>query len=285
MDLLPIEDVIPEPNIVVFSPHYDDVLFGLGGYILELRAQRQLMAKRFHILQLFSRSNYQAGSGPANFDTSLERIKLATGNRLLEDLDCLDELLGAHQYRYELLGERECFLRDKVFADSEMEFPHGDYGDFNAADRAIFARLQDLVRAWAVQADTALVFPLAIKEHIDHFITREAGITVGRQLGRAAPARFYFQEDKPYAGIQTAQEAARLEAFVQSHPLQPRLYRHHPERVVQLAFKHYLSQVGGEGRWVQRTHSVYRKGVLERSRQLQAIYGLTEACDRLFVLD
>ena len=273
--ILPIQAIIPETNIVAFVPHYDDFLFGLGGYALELKAQNRLFSKCFHILLIFSRSNYQNGSGAANFDSSLERIKFATGQRLLEDQDCLDELLGEHNYRYELLGERECFVRGKAMAESEMEFPHGVYADFTPTDRAIFERLQVLIRSWAMQADTALVFPLAIKEHIDHFITREAGLAVCRELGRNANARFYFQEDKPYAGIQTPDEQARIEQFVTENHLERRIYRHHPLEIVELAFKHYPTQVD----------EVYRKGVLQRPAQLQDLYGVDDPCDQLFVAE
>lgn len=269
----PIQEVIPEANIVVFAPHYDDFLLGIGGYVLELQAQNLLSLKNFHILLIFSRSNYQARSGAVNFDTSLERVKYATGKRLLEDLECLDELLGEHPYRYELLGERECFLRAKALADGEMEFPHGMYEDFSEQDKEIFERLRGWVRRWAAQEDTALIFPLAIKEHIDHFITREAGIVVAKELGSQAKASFYFQEDKPYAGIQTAEETDRIEKFVYIHRLQPRVFPYHPERVVELAFKHYPSQV----------EEVYRKGVLDRAEQLRVMYGTDAPCDRLFV--
>ncbi len=273
MEKTPIQEIIPEANIVVFAPHYDDFLLGIGGYVLELKAQNRLPSKIFHVLLIFSRSNYQAHSGAANFDTSLERVKYATGKRLLEDLECLDELLGEHQYRYELLGERECFLRAKAMADSEMEFPHGMYEDFSEQDTEIFERLKVCVRGWAAQEDTALVFPLAIKEHIDHFITREAGIVVAEELGSQAKASFYFQEDKPYAGIQTAEEAERIEEFVYIHRLQPRVFPYHPERVVELAFKHYPSQV----------EEVYRKGVMDRAEQLRSLYGMETPCDRMFV--
>lgn len=268
-----IQEVIPESRIVVFAPHYDDFLLGIGGYVLALKAQNLLATKKIHLLLIFSRSNYQARSGKANFDVSLERVKYATGKRLLEDLECLDEMLGVGQYRYELLGERECFLRAKAMADSEMEFPHGMYADFSAQDKEIFERLKIIVRGWAAQDDTALVFPLAIKEHIDHFITREAGIEVAEALGRGAKASFYFQEDKPYAGIQTAEEAGRIEAFVDRYGLQPRVYHYHPEKVVELAFKHYTSQV----------EEVYRKGVMERAEQLKRLYGIEAPCDRMFL--
>jgi hypothetical protein len=42
--------------------------------------------------------------------------------------------------------------------------------------------------------------------------------------------------------------------------------------VVELAFKHYTSQV----------EDVYRKGVLQRAEQLKVIIGADVPCDRLF---
>ncbi len=104
MSILPIVDIIPETNLVMFAPHYDDFLLGLGGYVIELQEQNCISTKDFHVVQVFSRSNYQNGSG--NSDTSLERIKMATGRRIIEELDCLDDLLGSRNYRYELLAER-----------------------------------------------------------------------------------------------------------------------------------------------------------------------------------
>jgi len=269
-----IQDVIAETNIVMFSPHFDDFLFNLGGYALELKEQNQISTKKFHILLLFSRSNYLAGKMAGNKDIGMNRIKLATGRRLLEDMNCLDELLGAHNYRYELFGERECFVRAKSFADSEMEFPHGDYEDFDEEDEQIFARIKDTVRAWAVQADTALVFPLAIKEHIDHFITREAGLRVAKEMGCKARANFYFQEDKPYGGIATLDEMERINHFINANNLQRRIYRQNPEMVIELAFKHYISQV----------EEVYRKGILQRADQLKDLYGLDYPGDCLYAL-
>ena len=132
--LTPVNKLIPESNIVVFSPHFDDFLFMLGGYVTELRKASSLATKSFHILLIFSRSNYLAGTGNNNFDNSLDRIKLATGKRLLEDQECIDMLVGKSNYRYELLGENECFTRGKSYADSEMEFPHGMFEDFDEQD-------------------------------------------------------------------------------------------------------------------------------------------------------
>ncbi len=164
-------------------------------------------------------------------------------------------------------------LRGKVFADSEMEFPHGMYSDFTHEDWEIFGRLKKTIQKWALQTDTALIFPLAIKEHIDHFITREVGITVAEEMGKnRAKATFYFQEDKPYAGLQTTEERERIDEFIRSHRLQPRIYRHHPERVAELAFTHYISQVD----------DTYRRGVIDRGKELAAKYQSQFPCDQIY---
>lgn len=271
MKLCPIEKVISEKDIVVFAPHYDDVLFMLGGYILGLKDSGLLETKRFHVQIIFPKSNYLARTGPGNLDTSLDRVKLATGKRLIEDLECLDELIGEFNYSYELAGERECFARGKTFASSEMEFPHGMYEDFDGNDDAIFSRMKQRVRFWAARHDTALVFPLAIKEHIDHFIVREAGACVAKELDINANARFYFQEDKPYGGIASTEELERLEGFIARHDLCIKAYEYDAEQVISLAFSHYISQV----------EEVYKTGIRTRSEQLGLAYGSIRPCDRL----
>jgi hypothetical protein len=270
--IYPVENIIPEKNIIIFSPHFDDVVLMLGGYINELRKNSLLHSKKFHIIILFSRSNYLAGTGNNNFDNSLERVKFATGKRLLEDQDCNDELIGRFNYTYELAGENECFTRGKSFADSEMEFPHGMYEDFNQQDHEIFARMKKRITAWADREDTALVFPTAFKEHIDHFIVREAAITVAKDKGSKAKASFYFQEDKPYGGIADDTELARVEKFISENQLKGRTFLCDPEKVVELAFKHYVSQV----------EDVYRTGILKRAKLLQYEMKAPQPCDRIY---
>lgn len=273
MRILPIEEVIPESNIVVLSPHFDDFTFMLGGYVLQLMEKGLLHTKKFYINILFSRSNYLAGTGKGNFDTSLDRLKLATGKRVLEDMGCIDELLGEFNYRYELTGERECFSRGKAFADSEMEFPHGMYEDFDEWDWKIFKRMKERVCRWALEKDTALIFPLAMMEHIDHFITREAGIITAKEMGQKASAAFYFQEDKPYGGIATDVELERTESFIKDNRLESRAYEYNPEQVIDLAFKHYISQV----------EEVYKSGIRKRSIFLQEAFLGDNPCDRIFL--
>lgn len=270
VSLTPIDMVMPEKRIVVFAPHYDDALFLLGNCALAWRAEG--IAKQVRVLLLFSRSNYLQGTGAGNYDTGLARQKLATGHRVLEDAECLDALLGRFQYQYELVGESECFVRAKPFANDEMEFPHGMFPDFDDEDWRIFTRMKVRILEWAGQEDTALVFPLAIKEHIDHFIVREAAVQAAAQLGSGAKASFYFQEDKPYGGIASAEELARVEQFVAAHPFERRVYRAEPERIVDLAFTHYPSQV----------EELYRDGICGRANKLRGMYGLDVPCDQLY---
>lgn len=270
-----IDRVIRESNIIFFSPHYDDFLFMLGGYVNELKKADLLATKNFHINIIFSRSNYLAGTGKNNFNPSLDRIKLATGKRLLEDQECINDLLGKFNYRYELTGEGECFTRGKAMADSEMEFPHGMYDNFNELDKDIFQRMKERIRFWSKSKDTALIFPTAFKEHIDHFITREAAIEVAKELGRSANASFYFQEDKPYGGIATDIEKERIEQFVRQHKLQSRTYYYDPEVMIDLAFTHYISQV----------EEVYKTGIRNRATYLQESLNADRPCDRIYNYD
>lgn len=269
--ITPIEDVIPESNIVIFSPHFDDVLFMLGGYIYALKDAGLLHTKKFHIHILFSRSNYLARTGAGNADVTLDRIKLATGKRLLEDQNCLDELIGPFQYRYELGAEKECFARGKALLEGEMEFPHGMYEDFDDSDREIFSRMQQKINDWSGREDTALVFPVAFKEHIDHFIVREAAMLVAK---RGSRARFYFQEDKPYGGIATEQEKSRTDDFIARNGLYPKAYRSNPELVIESAFKHYVSQV----------EDVYKTGIRNRAKFLQNELRSAYPVDQVYVL-
>jgi hypothetical protein len=273
MKIFSISEVIPQSNIVVFSPHFDDFLFMLGGYASELKKFGHLHTKKIHINILFSKSNYLARSGSQNFNNSLDRIKLATGKRLIEDQECIDEILGRFNYRYEIAGENECFARGKTFADSEMEFPHGMYEDFDETDEQIFKRMKQRISLWTDCKDTALIFPIAFKEHIDHFLVREAAIEVAKKIGAKANATFYFQEDKPYGGIATGIERERIDKFIQVHKLESRTYRYDPECMIDLAFKHYVSQV----------EEIYKTGIRNRGHFLQESANADGPCDRIYL--
>lgn len=271
-----IREVIPEHNIICVSPHYDDFLFFLGGYILEMKNNGRLPTKRIMNISTFSRTNYQERDVAGNKDQSLERVKYATGIRFVEDLECLDDLLGAHNYHYRVMGEEESQVRGKVFneGEGEMEMAFGSYDTLDQNDKQILSRMRTCIAELGVFRDTAIVLPLAMKGHIDHFIVREAGMQAIIDLGPNAEAAFYFAEDKPYAGLLNKLETAETEKFIGENHLEDIAYRNHPKEVLRLAFLHYPSQVD----------DVYNTGILARNEQLKAMYGLESDCDRLFKL-
>ena len=118
-----ISDVVTENNIIILSPHYDDVVLTFGGYLDALVSNQLIHTKNIRIIHVFSRSNYQLRDNEGNRDQSLKRIQYATGIRLLEDLNCLDDLIGHGNYTYEIMAERECMMRQKSWKAG-----HGIYG-------------------------------------------------------------------------------------------------------------------------------------------------------------
>ena len=96
--MLKISDIIPEGNIIALSPHYDDIVLSWGGYFDALVRDGCRSTKKIRIVNFFSRSNYQARDDDGNEDTSQKRIQFASGVRLIEDLTCLDDLIGHGHY-------------------------------------------------------------------------------------------------------------------------------------------------------------------------------------------
>ena len=267
-----IERVVPESSIICVSPHYDDFLFFLGGYVLELKRLGLLATKRFTNISTCSRTNYQERDIEGNKDRSLARVQYATGIRFIEDLECLDDLLGPHNYFYRVMGEEESQVRGKVFneGDGEMEMAFGSYESMEECDWGILERMEACIKELTALEDTAIVLPLSMKGHIDHFVVREGGVRAMKNgFGKAS---FYFAEDKPYAGIMTETESGINDRFIAEYALKDRAYPHHPEEVIRLAYKHYPSQVD----------KIYDEGVFNRNEQLKGIYGISTDCDRLF---
>lgn len=269
-----VKSVIPEKNIVCVSPHYDDFLFFLGGYVLEMKQNDLLETKKFTNISTFSRTNYQERDVEGNKDRSLKRVQFATGIRFIEDLQCLDDLLGAHAYFYRVMGEEESQVRGKAFqeGEGEMEMACGSYETMDQHDWEILHRMQACIREIALQEDTAIVLPLAMKGHIDHFIVREAGVRAVAELEGQARAAVYFAEDKPYAGLLNEEEMQMTKDFIEKYGLKDIGFPHHPKEVLRLAFEHYPSQVD----------DVYHLGIAARDEQLKEHYGVKVHCDRIF---
>ena len=267
-----IEDVIPESNIICVSPHYDDLLFFLGSYVLELKRLGLLATKRFTNINTMTRTNYQERDIEGNKDQSLKRVQYATGIRLLEDLECLDDLFGHCNYGYRLMGENESQVRGKIFieGEDEMEMAFGSYETMDQADWDILNRMEACVKELAKSENTAIVLPLTIKGHIDHFVAREGGV---RAMKSTEPkASFYFAEDKPYSGLMTEAESKINDDFIAEHALSDRAYAGHPKEILRLAYRHYPSQID----------AIYDEGILARNEQLKQIYNIDVDTDRIY---
>ena len=259
MGIANVEEIIKEKNIVVFAPHYDDFPLMMAGYIFALKQKGLLDSKHFTNVNVFSRTNYQLRDLEGNKDISLKRIKYAVGIRVNEDMCCLDDLFGDYNYKYRLLCEYDCQVRGKKTANSEMEFHHGMYEDFEDDDFAIMKRVSAVATEYFKLCDTAVIFPIGFKEHIDHFIVREAGRKAANEGGSA---KLYFAEEKPLSGIANEIEIERINALVKEDGLTPNLFRCDPEKVSDIVFKHYLSQV----------EPLYREGVINRAKVLSEFY-------------
>ena len=48
-----ISDVVTENNIIILSPHYDDVVLTFGGYLDALVSNQLIHTKNIHIIQIF----------------------------------------------------------------------------------------------------------------------------------------------------------------------------------------------------------------------------------------
>jgi len=227
------------------------------------------------VVNVFSRSTYQARDDAGNRDTSLRRIQHATGIRLIEDLECLDELLGRGAYEYELMAERECVVRQKAWKPGEkFEFPQGNRSTFDAEEREILASLRRAAREWLAPEDTALFLPLGVKEHVDHVLLREAVLEERAAMGPAARAKLCFGEDQPYAGLASEEDWRIAGAFIAGLGLVPVDVPVDIDRKVELVMRGYPSQV----------EASYREGMLARSRQLAALCGAARGVERLWVL-
>ena len=271
-----ISDVIKEKNIIILSPHYDDVVLTFGGYLNALVSEGLIHTKNIRIIHIFSRSNYQARDDEGNRDSSLKRIQYATGIRLIEDLNCLDELIGHGNYTYELMAELECMMRQKSWKAGEVfEFPHGTRADFEDADWEIFNRIKNHAPRWLSLEDTAILLPLGIKEHIDHILVREAVLDARAALADQYRACICFGEDQPYAGHASEGDWEIARAYLDQFSTSNINYGINAVRKSDLLMKHYPSQV----------EESYREGLLNRAGQLQREYGIGWGVERIYRLN
>jgi hypothetical protein len=270
-----IKEVIPEKNIIILSPHYDDVPLTFGGYLNGLTHNQLQGVKNIRIVHIFSRSNYQVRDDEGNRDHSMKRIQFATGIRLLEDLNCLDELIGKGHYSYEIKAERECAIRQKKWKPGEaFEFPQGDRNDFDDEDWQIFNRIKNYSQEWLQLQETALLLPIGMKEHIDHIILREAVMESVYELIHHVAATIYFGEDQPYTGLADEEDWAKTRVFLNTHPAERIDYPIDEIKKADQVMNYYPSQV----------EESYREGIINRSIQLKEEHKSKTGIERMYRL-
>ncbi len=268
-------NVIPEKNIIILSPHYDDVLLVFGGYLNSLVTNRLIKKKKIHIISIFSFSNYLTRDDEGNKDISVTRVQHVTGIRLVEEIDCMNNLIGQENYSYEIEGENECLLRNKLPKfKGPIEFLSGDKDSFNEEDWLVYERLKREACKWLNVKDTAILLPLGVKEHIDHIVIREAVMDAKKELGINMHAVIYFGEDQPYTGLADKHDHDKAQAFLNELTLNSINYCIDEKRKSEMAMKYYPSQA----------EDSYREGVLKRSLQLQKKYGTDTGVERMYRL-
>jgi hypothetical protein len=194
----------------------------------------------------------------------------------MEDLNCLDELIGHGNYTYELLAEVECMMRQKSWKEGEVfEFPQGTRADFTPADLEIFDRIKKQASRWLSLEDTAILLPLGIKEHIDHILVREAVMEARSAPDHPVRAGICLGEDQPYAGHASEKDWDKAGAFLDGLPVTLIHYPIDAARKADLLMKHYPSQV----------EESYREGILNRAGELQRGFGTQKGIECLYRLD
>ena len=270
-----IAKVVPEKNIIILSPHYDDVPLTFGGYLNKLVESQLISTKSIRIVNIFSRSNYLSFDNEGNKDISLKRIQHVMGIRILEDLSCLDDLIGHENYNYEIKAEPECLVRQKkLVSDGIFEFLPGDRDNFDKNDWQSYDRIKEYASEWLTLEDTAVLLPMGMKEHVDHIILREAVIDAKNELGMEATSTVYFGEDLPYAGLADTNDWDKIKAFFSGLTTRHINYSIDEHRKINIVLKHYLSQI----------EDSYKEGVLKRAAQLKQKYGTDTGVERIYRL-
>lgn len=181
-------------KIAVISPHRDDAAFSLG-----LSIDRWLAAKaEVHVLNCFSQSAHAPYSDVDSLHAN-DRVSFVSATRKREDL-AWNKLTGGKLHITDLdLLDAPLRLACSVGEVAALEIRPGD--------RAV-ARVAGAIAKLA-RRGFVLALPLAIGGHIDHRVTRQAGL----QAFEEAPFPLCFYEDLPYAARPGEAETSEISAL------------------------------------------------------------------------
>ncbi len=165
-------------NILVLSPHRDDAAFSLALSIDAWLRQGHSVT----IINVFTRSLYAPFSDAESVHEN-DRLSYVSAMRRKEDEAFLRQVNGATMVD---LNIKDAPLRLHCSADIVCDVP------VDPADGA-FAKIQKALIKYTSRPDTALVLPLALGNHVDHRVVRDASLPAS--VGFACA----FYEDLPYA--------------------------------------------------------------------------------------
>lgn len=222
-------DPASTPTLLAISPHPDDVAFSAS------QAVRSALAAGWRVVvcTVFSRSAF-APFGPDGDTDAVTALRRAEDRAWVAALGAGVSLVD--------LGRPDAALRPEHLGDFDpvATDPLGPLDLFEMA--TLMAHFESLVAA-----ATALLLPLALGEHLDHVLVRDAAIRAAK--GRCALA---FYEDLPYAATLSPSEVGvgvERAAMALGTPLvarrTPRLDPILRRRDCLL----YASQIDSEGAW------------------------------------
>ena len=192
---------------VILSPHYDDFVLSLGGLALELAKKKC----RIEDWIIFSNSNHIARDYKGNKDISKERIKTVSDARLKEELHVAKEIGN--------VKIKLCKLNEALIRGHWKEHPQGfPYGFDEGKDGSEMDKIRKMLKS-LLSKDVQIFVPLAIQEHIDHFIVRQAIQDLLDDKNRKC--QIFFYEDLPYAAYATENEWKSINNFIMTNNLFP----------------------------------------------------------------
>ena len=224
-------------KLIIVSPHRDDAAFSLG-----LAVEHWLTAKHtVGVLNCFTQSDYAPYSDAASLHAN-DRLSFVSATRKREDA-AWNKVLGG-RLQFTDLDLLDAPLRLACSADEVLGMP------IRAGDRAV-ARVAGAIAKFARNGSPeslAIMLPLAVGGHIDHRVTRQAGLEA--LAGSPLPIAFY--EDLPYAtrpggaeeitGLAEATAMDLQPAFAVDEETEPSLAAHRKRRVAEC----YDSQIDTE---------------------------------------
>lgn len=171
-------------DILLVSPHADDVAYSLGGHLIT----GALPGKRCVLVTIFSLSDFAPYLLPPSGD-----LRVVSQVRADEDR----RFAMLHDLQLIRLDHQEAPIRDSIRHVNDLFKNH-----LEIIDHPYLPQLRATIEGLLQLQRWSKVFgPLGLGGHVDHLLVREALDGLSRKHGR-----LFFYEDLPYAGEITVED-------------------------------------------------------------------------------